>query len=183
VILAVANVTLLSVITQHMTLNEHARNVTWAVNDATRVMERWRQQNRGCAFPSLTPPTGFTSWNTWLGTPTSSGGGGGKSVQPDPNTDELVVVTCRDAATNASCGDVSQVGTGEWSGTRQAGQSTAFPLLQTTVTICWRHRNRVLGECNWNGAALSPNDDPPTGNNDDVVTSPATLSTLMTCRA
>lgn len=159
-------------------LNEHARNLTWSLNDATRVMERLRERNTGCATqPSAVPPNGFTSWDAWLAD-VSNAGGGGKSVQPTPNSNERVFVTCRDNATLALCGDVDQVGTTEWN--RQAGVNTNFDPIQITVAVCWRDRTRVIGECAWDGAAqrLNPND----GNGNGVIESPGMLTTIMTCR-
>jgi hypothetical protein len=50
--------------------------------------------------------------------------------------------------------------------------------LQVTVAVCWRHRNRVIGECAWDGVALSAND----ADGDGVIESPAMLTTLVTCR-
>ena len=150
VILMIGIVVMLGEVVSESTLNEHARNLTWALNDANRVMERLRQQNSGsgCTTPSAAAPTGFASWDAWLADTTASGGGG-KSVQPNPTTNELVVVT-----------------------------STGSDPLTITVAVCWRHRNRTLGECSWNGAQLVPSDT----NGNGVIESPAMLSTLMTCR-
>ena len=135
-----------------MTLNEHARNRTWASNDASRVMERVRQQNTGaaCVAPSLAAPAGFATWDAWLAD-TTVNGGGGKSVQPDPGVNELVVVTPQGS-----------------------------DPVTITVAICWRNRSRTLGECTWNGAALSA--DPGAGGNPAITESPVMLSTLVTCR-
>ena len=150
VILMIGIVAMLSVLVSQSTLNEHARNVTWALNDANRVMERLRQQNSGsgCTTPSAAAPTGFASWDVWLADTTASGGGG-KSVQPTPATNELVVLT-----------------------------SSGSDPLTLTVSVCWRHRNRTLGECSWTGTQLTPSDT----NGNGVIESPAMLSTLMTCR-
>lgn len=149
-LLAIGIVTLLEAFVRQQTLNEHARNLSWAMNDATRVMERLRQQNSGatCTTPTLTPPAGFASWDAWL-VDTSVNGGGGKSVQPDPVTNELVVPS-----------------------------SSGTDPISLTVAVCWRHRGRTLGECQWVGGALTPSD--ADGNN--IITSPAALSTLLTCR-
>lgn len=148
-ILALAIVTLVDVFVRNLALTEHARNLAWAMNDATRVMERVRQQNSGaaCTTPTLTPPTGFASWDAWLGAPA---GGGGKSVQPNPATEELVVPP----------------------------STSGTDPIQVTVAVCWRHRGRTLGECQWVGGALTPSDADGNG----IITSPATLSTLLTCR-
>ena len=152
VILAVAIVGLLGAFWWQIALNEHSRNRAWAINDASRVMEQLRRQNSGggCATPSTTPSGGFASWDAWLAD-TTVNGGGGKSVQPDPAVNELLVVT----------------------------SSGADPLT-VTVAVCWRHRDRVWGECTWNGAALSPS--PGLGGDPAVTESPAMLSTLVTCR-
>ena len=119
------------------TLNEHARNLSRAMTDATRVMEELRQQNIGsaCTTPTWAPPIGFAGWDAWLGD-TGATGGGGKNVRPAPNAnEELVTVTCRNQANTAAC---------------VAGQDP----IRVTVAVCWRHRNRTLGECRWD-AALS----------------------------
>lgn len=135
-----------------MSLNEHARNRAWAANDASRVMERVRQQNTGaaCAVPNLSAPAGFASWDAWLAD-TTANGGGGKSVQPNGAVNELVVVT-----------------------------PTGTDPVTVTVAVCWRSRERTLGECTWSGAALSAN--PGAGGNLAITESPVMLSTLMTCR-
>ena len=174
--LAIAIAALMGVFLGQLMLNEHARNLTWAIHDANRVMERLRQVNTGCTTPSAVPP-GVTSWNAWL-----AADGTGKSIQPLPNTNELIVVTCQDSAGALKCGTGNQVGTGEWAGGVQAGNTTYDPI-RVTVTVCWRHRTRVIGECTWNGAALVA-DETVTVPNDvaGVVESPATLVTLMTCR-
>jgi len=163
--LAIAIAALLGAFLGQTILNEHARNLTWAINDANRVMERLRQQNTGagCTTPSWTAPnecdpggisacvdtdadaSRTTAWDDWL----SDTVGGGKSIQPDPLTNELVVVT-----------------------------ATGTDPIQLTVAVCWRHRNRVIGECTWNGAALAAND----ADGDGVIDSLAMLSTVMTCR-
>ena len=150
VILLIGIVAMLGAYIGDVTLNEHARNLTWALNDAHRVMERLRQQNTGsgCTTPSATAPTGFASWDAWLND-ASATGGGGKSVQPTPTTNELITVT-----------------------------SSGTDPLTLTVAVCWRHRNRTLGECAWNGTQLSPSDK----NGNGVIESPAMLSTLMSCR-
>jgi len=151
-VLVVAMVTLLGAFLGQLTMNEHARHLAWATNDTSRVMEQLRRQNSGggCDAPSANPPAGFASWDAWLASPAANGGGG-KSVQPDPAANELVVVT--------------PIGTDP---------------LAVTVAVCWRHRNRIVGECTWNGAALAAN--PGAGGNPLVTESPAMLATLMTCR-
>ena len=111
-------------------LRGHARNLMLAVNDATRVLEAIRDQNdpnSGCLAPNpnLTPPVGAT-WDAWL---SDDAGGGGKSIQPDPAVNELVVM----AATGAN-------------------------PRRVVVTICWREGTRTIGECTWTGVQLQPDD-------------------------
>ena len=151
-ILAIAIVSLLGAFMAQIALNEHARNQALATNDAARVMEQLRRQNSGaaCAVPSAAAPAGFASWNAWLAD-TTANGGGGKSIQPTPNTNELVRVTA-------------------------AGVNP----LTVTAAVCWRQRQRTIGECTWNGAALAAN--PGAGGDPAVTESPAQLSTLLTCR-
>lgn len=121
-VLAVAIVALLGAFLGQLTMNEHARRLAWAGNDASRVLEQLRRQNSGgaCSTPSANPPAGFGSWDAWLADATATGGGG-KSIQPV--ADELVVVT----------------------------PSGSNPLT-VTVAVCWRHRSRILGECTDTGA-------------------------------
>jgi len=153
-VLAIAITALLGAFLGQTTLNEHARNLTWAINDANRVMERIRQLNTGCAgAPSSAVPSecgdgddACASWDAWLDDPVA---GGGKSLEPDPDNNELLVPT-------AVAGDP----------------------LQITVAVCWRHRGRIIGECEANGAALTQDD----ADGDGTIESPAMLSTLMTCR-
>ncbi|MBI4342236.1 MAG: type II secretion system protein [Candidatus Omnitrophica bacterium] len=150
--LALGIVSLLGALVGQITLSEQARSRLWANTDASRVMEQLRRQNHGatCTTPSANPPAGFASWDAWLAD-TTAGGGGGKSVQPNPAANELVVVTA--------------------SGTDP---------LTVTVAACWRQRNRVIGECTWNGAALSAN--PGAGGNPAITESTAMFTTTMTCR-
>lgn len=147
-ILVVVIVLSLEVFLRQSLLSEHAQNLTWAMNDAHRVMEQLRQQNSGgaCTLPVVTPPGGFASWDLWLADAVT--GGGGKSVQ-SALVSELTVVS-----------------------------SAGVDPAQVTVAICWRSRDRVLGECAWNGAQLVPSD----LNGDGVITAPAALSTILSCR-
>lgn len=153
-ILMIGLVIMLAAVVSEVALNEHHRNLSWALNDASRVMERLREQNTGasCAAPSAAAPSGFASWDAWLAS-TAGTGGGGKSLQPSPSTNELVVVT----------------------------PSGTDPLT-VTVAICWRHRNRTVGECAWNGSALSADETIVVLNDTSAIDSPAMLSTVMTCR-
>ena len=109
----------------------------------------------------------------------TGGAGAPKSLGFNPDTNELIVVTCQDnpgASPAVYCGDVDQVGTGEWA--TQAGVDTNYDPLRITVSVCWRHRARTIGECSWNGGGLLAND----ANGDGVIESPAMLTTLVTCR-
>ena len=150
-ILTVAIVALLDVLSRNVVLNDHTRNRSWAMSDANRVMERLREQNTGaaCATPSLAPPAGFPTWDLWLAS--AGAGGGGKSLPVNAGVQELVWVS---------------------------PDPGAGSLKPVTVTVCWRDQGRVVGECQWNGAQLQPNDTDGNG----IITGPATLSTLMTCR-
>ena len=139
-------VSLLGVFLSYERLNEHARNLSWAMNDAARVMEELRQRNSGanCVAPDLGAPAGSASWDQWL-----QNAGGGKTLQLGTNAPELIWVS----------------------------PDTADNHETVTVSVCWRHRNRVLGECAWDGAQLVAS---PGG--DGMVSSPVMLSTRMTCR-
>lgn len=153
-IMAIALVALLGAFFGQAYLNEHARNLTAAMNDATRIMERVRQQNEGtsCTTPSARPPTG-ESWNAWLNTQAP-----GKSVDiPDRNTYEMIVVTCQNETGTTYCGN-NQTGTAEWepwyqgvgttTGGKQAAVTTAFNPIRVSVAVGWRQRQRVLGAAN-----------------------------------
>lgn len=190
-VLAIAIVALLGAFLGQITLNEHARNLTLAMNDANRIMEQMRQQNTGagCSTPAVQAPGGAT-WNAWLAT-TNAGGGKSISGESLPLTpaaagrEELIVVTCQNQAGTAYCAN-TQFGAGEWHG---PGPTVVNPM-RVTVAVCWRHRSRSLGECVWNNAlgVLVPTDgtvpynvSPP--GTAGVIDSPAMLSTLMTCRS
>ena len=128
-LLTIAFTGLLQAWLSHMTLNEHSRSLSWAISDADRVMERLHQANASaaCSAPTVTPPVGFANWDAWLAD-TTANGGGGKSIQPNPAVNELIVLST-------------------------AGSDP----LQVSVAVCWQNRGRILGECTWNGAALVPN--------------------------
>jgi type II secretory pathway pseudopilin PulG len=187
VMMALVASAILGAYVSQLTLNEHARNLAVAVQDANRVIEQIRQENirdpdaaepldpegDGVVCPEVVP-AGVTSWNAWMN---AGGAGAPKSLSPDPDINELIVVTCQSHTTPAlPCGDADQVGVGEWS--VAAGVDSNYDPLQVTVAVCWRHRNRVIGECAWDGAALSAND----ADGDGVIESPAMLTTLVTCR-
>jgi type II secretory pathway pseudopilin PulG len=123
-ILILAMWALFSAYTGQTVLNEHSRNRTWAAFDALRVMEEIQRQNAQgiCATINVNPPAGFT-WDTWL-----QGPGGGKSIQPNPATEELIVFN----------------------------PPQGIDPVQVNIAVCWRHRGRVIGDCAWNGAQLLP---------------------------
>ena len=150
-VLAMAIVSVLMAFLSQTALNEHSRNLYLATNDASRVLEQLQQQNGAgvCTVINVAAPVGYASWDAWLG---AVGGGGGKSVPPNPATEELIVVT--------------------------PAVPTGADPLEVTVSTCWRHRQRILGECTWNGAQLTASDLDGNG----IITSPATLSTFVTCR-
>ena len=187
VTLALVASAILGAYVSQVTLNEHARNLAVAVQDANRVIEQIRRENTrdpdasepldpegdGFSCPEVVA-AGATSWNAWMN---AGGAGAPKSLAPDPDLNELIVVTCQSHATPVlPCGDANQVGVGEWS--TAAGFSSNYDPLRVTVAVCWRHRNRVIGECAWDGAVLSADD----ADGDGIVESPAMLTTLVTCR-
>jgi type II secretory pathway pseudopilin PulG len=163
--LAVAMAAILGAYLGQVTLNEHARNLSVAVQDANRVMERLRQQNSPCvgtSNPSAAAPAGFASWDAWLND-TGATGGGGKSILPTPAANELITVTTQNAA-----------------GTGPPGANEN--PIRVTVAVCWRHRNRTLGECTWNNVNLVADEAVPMPADTNVIDSPAMLTTLVTCR-
>ena len=183
-ILVIALVALIGAFLGQSILNAHARSLTGAMNDATRVMEQIRAQNTGaaCAAAPLatvpaatgvgtcTPP--LVSWDDWL-----QRCGGGKSL-PNPLLEERVVVTCQDEAGANYCG-TTQVTQG-W---KMQGVATSHNPIRIAVAVCWRSRGRVIGECTWNGANLVADENVVVANDTaTVIDSPAMLTTLMTCR-
>ena len=199
-VLAIAVAAILGAYVGQVTLNEHARNLSLAIQDANRVIEQVRQLNTNCAAPHSPPnlptviPTDATgtpqptsSWNAWMN---PGGAGSPKSIGPDPatnnNTNELIVVTCshRDGPAAGLCqpGNGGQVGSGEWT----SGGTTTRDPIRLTVTVCWRHRQRIIGECTAASptAPLQAADNQGSGphNQSGVVESPAMLTTLVTCR-
>ena len=181
--LLVAFTALLGVILGQMTMNEHARNLTLAVHDANRVLEQIRQDNVSCTTPEVNPTNlsgAPTSWDAWLQAQ-------GKSLSA---LNEQILVTCLRQNPSAppvnpgdycGMGGTAQIGSGEW---RVNPGTTSFDPIQLTVSVCWRHRGRVLGECQWNGAALLPADGGGSGPSSltGIIESPASLTTLVTCR-
>jgi hypothetical protein len=152
VLIGTAIVAMLGVSVTHVTMNAYSRDLSLAADDATRVAEQLRRQNTGsgCMTPSVAVTGGFTSWDAWLAD-TGSTGGGGKSLQPNAAPQELVTVST--------------------SGTN--------PLV-VTVAVCWRQRDRVFGECTWNGTTLTAN--PGAGGDPAITESPAMVSTRLACR-
>lgn len=171
-----------------LTLNEHARNLSLAVHDANRVIEQMRRNNVACgSLPTArafagNPSVFFNNWDAWLAETLVNNGGGGKSLGA---ATERIFVTCQDrdgGNADADYCNAAQVATGvngEW---RSYALSMNHDPLRVTVAVCWRHRNRVIGQCTWNGATLTQDDtvqpDPTPG----VIESPAMLTTLVTCR-
>ena len=170
VVLAVAIAAIIGAYVGQVALNEHARNLSFAIQDANRIIEQIRQVNSGagCANPTIVPP-GAASWDAWL----AGAGGGGKSLLPDPANNERIAVTCQNSTGTQYC-PAAQMGT-EW---HAAGPVGVIDPLRLTVAVCWRHRMRIIGECAWNGATLSAND----ANADGIITSPVVLTTVVTCR-
>ena len=175
VALAVAIAAILGAYLGQITLSEHARNLQLATQDANRVMEQLRQRNIGCGgSPSAAPTDAAASWNAWL----DGAAGGGKSVQPTPAVNERIVVTCQNRDGTQYC-PASQMGA-DW---HAAGAAGTLNPLRVTVAVCWRHRQRTLGECTWDGAALTPDDTlAMPSDTANVIDSPAMLTTLITCR-
>jgi type II secretory pathway pseudopilin PulG len=180
VMLAVVAAAILGAYLSQLALNEHSRNVTLAAQDAIRVVERIREQNTGTAGAGNTCGAGFPNaispvapnWDAWLA------GAGGKSFAVAAN--ERVVVTCRDSANAVYCNS-PQWGATEWTPTATpvAGGPTADPI-RVTVSVCWSHRGRTLGECN--PVTLAPNNALPMVNDTAAIDSPVMLTTLVTCR-
>ena len=163
--LSVAIAAILGAYVGQLTLNEHARNLSLAIQDANRVIEQIRQQNSPCAgsAPSAVPPGGFATWNAWLADTTT--GGGGKSLLPAPDVNELLVLTAQNRA-----------GTAAW--VASSGENP----IRVTAAVCWRHRNRTIGECTWSGTSLTANEGLPMPTDTTAIDSPAMLTTLVTCR-
>ena len=200
VTLAIAITALLGAFLGQITLNEHARNLSLAVHDANRVIEQIRQDNMNNCLqdavgtpypdvdPSNLPPAGPTpaSWDAWLENEVP-----GKSIpNVDRNAGERIFVTCvrrgtpyPPAATDyCQTDDDVQVNAAEWYGVNIAPTGEHDPI-QVTVSVCWRHRRRVIGECRWTGAALEDDDGNNGPNNfSGVIESPASITTLVTCR-
>ncbi len=151
-IIAIVIAALMGSYVGQMQLSAHARNLTAAMNDATRVLEQIRIQNvKGqgtCAgsppLPSVKPPAPYTSWNAWLNT---GAPGAPKSInQPNRDTAELAVVTCQDEDGGASAADYcgsNQAGTTEW---KVRPEDSTFDPLRVTVAVTWSQQSRAVGE-------------------------------------
>ncbi len=211
-IIAVVLTALMGALVGRSYLNAHARNLTAAMNDATRVMEAIRRQNSGAAnCPSGIPtakPAGFKSWNDWLDAPAQ-----GKSVrQPNQNQFELIAVTCQDdtggmdptnycgaQAVGANPAQPAQVGTGEWRDANgrgsRLGVNTTFNPIRVTVAVGWHQRGRSAGgeflytpPTTTTSKKGSTTTKPatfavgPDADGDGAIESPAMLTTLVTCR-
>ena len=173
-VLEVAAAAILGAYVGQVTLNEHARNLSLAIQDANRVIERVRQANSNCGAnpPTAAAQDAAANWDAWVNA------NGGKSIQPNPANNELIVVTCQNNNVAQYC-PAAQMGT-EW---HAAGPAGTVDPLRVTVAICWRHRNRTIGECAWDGVNLTANDTLPMPNDTaNVIDSPAMLTTLVTCR-
>ena len=155
-VLVVAVAAILGAYVGQVTLNEHARNLSSAIQDANRIIEEVRHQNSSCTAPTALPPAPYNTlvsrWDEWLANAV-----GGKSIQPN----ELIVVTAQ-----------NRDGTASWAPPPGDNQ------IRVTAAVCWRHRNRTIGECAWDGTVLSASDT----NGNGVIESPAMLTTLVTCR-
>ena len=193
-ILALVIVSLAGAFVGQSYLNASARNLTAAVNDATRIMEQIRQQNMGntCAenVPSASPPGNTSSWNAWMANK--------KSIQiPNVNSFELVGVTCQNESGTRYCGDLSaglaraQVGSGEWKTARN--RATSYNPVRVTVSIGWLQQERINGGADFvyappstvtsgKSTVTTPADFNIVDDGDGVVRSTAMLTTLVTCR-
>lgn len=198
--LVVAATAILGAYVGQVTLNEHARNLSLAIQDASRVIEQIRVRNttpcqgQGGTEPTVfpppvlpPPPPNYATWNAWLAAPAAAGGGGGLSLGTQP---ERLVVTCQDNASGALCGSggaVPQVSPNELSGgfaPNHPGGDTSHDPIRVTVAVCWRHRNRTIGQCRWSGGTLVPDSSVPFPNDTtNVIESPAMLTTIVTCRS
>lgn len=175
-------------------LTSSARNLTAAMNDATRVMEEIRRLNTqpNCAgLPTVVPEAPYATWNDWL-----NADGQGKSVmQSSDDTYEVVAVTCqRESGGNGGYCGPNQVGT-EW--TRDAAD-TSYDPLRITVAVGWRQQQRVAGGMaggaefaytpetttgEGKGAVTTPSSfEPEDTDSDGIIESQAMLTTLVTCR-
>jgi len=167
-VLAVAAAAILGAYVGQVTLNEHARNLSLAIQDANRIIEQIRQQNAVCGGATPAPNAaapGGVSWDTWLQN-AAPAGGGGKSIQPNPALTEHVAVMCQASgggAVVAAC--------------------TGPNPIRVTVSVCWLHRRREIGDCDWNAAGTAfVGEDPAESGDALLVDSPAMLTTLVTCR-
>ena len=150
-IISIVAVALIGAFIGQSFLNTNARNLTAAMNDATRVMEQIRQQNSSDREPCKTQkiptavPVNATgtalaqSWNNWLTTQNP-----GKTINK-PGMFEHVAVTCQDGSSTAPippyCGP-NQVGNVEWS---VGSAVTSFDPIRVTVAVGWYQYPRTLG--------------------------------------
>lgn len=169
-VLAVAIAAILGAYVGQVTLNEHARNLSLAIQDANRVIEQIRQDTASCTAPDVNAPllAGVVDGNDWNGWMNAVG----KSIQPNPQNNEFVQVTCQ---SNAG---------GNPPPTPCATPAGGTDPIRVTVAVCWRHRGRIIGEC-LDTPTLTPGGDADGSgphNIAGVVESPAMLTTLVTCR-
>ena len=179
VTMAIILAAILGAYMSQVVLDEHSRNLMFAMQDANRVMEGIRAQQAGscgavppnsvATVPACAVP-GTNAWDAWL-----QNCGGGKTIPPDPVNGERIVVTCRDNANFANYCGAGQVSPGEW----KTGAPSSYPTLEITVAVCWRHRGRTIGECSPAGALVAS--DASDTDADGVIESPATLTTTLAC--
>lgn len=175
-------------------LSSSARNLTAAMNDATRVMEEIRRLNTrpNCdGLPTAKPEAPYATWNDWL-----NAGGQGKSImQSSDDTYEVIAVTCqRETGGPAGYCGPTQVGA-EWARHRA---DTDYDPIRVTVAVGWRQQQRVAGGM-VGGAEFEYTPERTTGrgkgrvttppsfgpvdtDRDGVIESQAMLTTLVTCR-
>ena len=194
-ILTVALVALLGAFFGQSYLNTAARNLTAGMSDATRIMEQIRQQNIGCATPSVLPPAG-NSWDEWLNQVDGKSVNRNTSTATERNLAERIAVTCQDETGATYCGDQAgatpaQTGRAEWG--RQAGVTTTFNPVRVTAAVGWQQHGRVASGTEFQvtttqvqrgklvvqtPGGLIENDT----DGDRVIESQAMLTTLVTCR-
>jgi len=172
-VIAIAIAAILGAYVGQVTLNEHARNLSLAIQDANRVVEQIRLQTSGCGsdltanppLPNIIPGGGQASWDAWL-----TNIGGNKSIQPAGS--EVIIVTCQRQDGGQQCSAAQAPGSFLANGAAQ-------DPMRITVAVCWRHRGRVIGECN---AALAAADGTAPFAANNMIESPAMITTLVTCR-
>lgn len=157
-------------------LNANARNLTAAMNDATRVMEQIRLQNsmdrEPCksngGFPTVVPVDAAgnqiaATWDQWLQTEDRKKTVNTKLPDSRRNALEHVAVTCQDEDGGIASSDycrwtpaaVQQVNSGEWKAAgRGAWDGPAasnigpppFNPIRVTVAVGWQEGRRTMGQ-------------------------------------